>query len=316
MDFLLELLLTALLALLFSFLIAKLVSMAADNTDAQNVSQNIAGDATKEDTQYRDMLQADRFQSDHRVQFLAKEEAQIVDQFVKIENSVKKDLVIEAESTELPPQEISEVVDDHLVEENVELSAEKDIIIEESNSEVKRLFDEKEIKIDSEDDDDDDDWEGIERSELENIFAEASKFMEDEDLGSAGSDVGMELYALHKIATEGPCREQPPMPLKVAARAKWNAWQRLGNMTPEVAMEQYVAIVSDKVPHWNEDKVVGDGKPEPVEVTTVEVVTSDQSISSFNHPNYTEHSKSADDISGAGKDDLNAGPILEDLGKE
>ncbi|KAJ6878654.1 acyl-CoA-binding domain-containing protein 3-like [Populus alba x Populus x berolinensis] len=73
---------------------------------------------------------------------------------------------------------------------------------------------------------DDDDWEGIERSELEKIFGEAAKFVEesgnkDERLASVGSDLQMELYGLHKIATEGPCREQPPMALKVSARAKW-----------------------------------------------------------------------------------------------
>lgn len=33
-----------------------------------------------------------------------------------------------------------------------------------------------------------------------------------------------------------------------------NAWQKLGNLSPETAMEQYIAIVSDKVPGWMENK--------------------------------------------------------------
>lgn len=32
-----------------------------------------------------------------------------------------------------------------------------------------------------------------------------------------------------------------------------NAWQSLGNMSPDAAMEQYVALLSDKVPGWMED---------------------------------------------------------------
>ncbi|KAJ8762451.1 hypothetical protein K2173_007890 [Erythroxylum novogranatense] len=119
----------------------------------------------------------------------------------------------------------------------------------------------EEKKVEIEIDDADDDWEGIERSELEKTFGEAVKFMENN--GKVTSDVQMELYGLHKIATEGSCHEQPPMALKVSARAKWNAWQRLGNMNPEMAMEQYIALVSNKVPDWIEHKQhIGDERPE------------------------------------------------------
>lgn len=78
------------------------------------------------------------------------------------------------------------------------------------------------------DDSEDDDWEGIERSELENDFAAAVKFVEsqfgakgDDRLVNAGSGVQMELFGLHKVATEGPCYESQPMALKLSARAKW-----------------------------------------------------------------------------------------------
>ncbi|XP_048322595.1 acyl-CoA-binding domain-containing protein 3 [Ziziphus jujuba] len=118
-------------------------------------------------------------------------------------------------------------------------------------------------------DSEDDDWEGIERSEWENDFAAAVKFVEsqtgakgDDRLVDAGSDVQMELYGLHKVATEGPCYESQPMALKLSARAKWNAWQRLGNMSPEMAMEQYITILSDNIPGWREDHLAGEDKPE------------------------------------------------------
>ncbi|XP_043809321.1 acyl-CoA-binding domain-containing protein 3 isoform X3 [Manihot esculenta] len=108
----------------------------------------------------------------------------------------------------------------------VEFSVEKDVVEESEEIRVVKSrgtekAEVKKIEIDS----DEDDWEGIERSELEQVFAKAVKFVEHRDkdggLTSAGNDVQMELYGLHKIATEGPCREQPPMALKVTARAKW-----------------------------------------------------------------------------------------------
>ncbi|OVA17077.1 Acyl-CoA-binding protein [Macleaya cordata] len=103
---------------------------------------------------------------------------------------------------------------------------------------------------------DEEDWEGIERSDIENIFGAASTFVSSGDnnelLSKLGSDVQMQLYGLHKVATEGPCYEPQPLALMVSSRAKWHAWQRLGNMSPEVAMEQYTALLSESVPGWME----------------------------------------------------------------
>ncbi|PSS19716.1 Acyl-CoA-binding domain-containing protein [Actinidia chinensis var. chinensis] len=122
--------------------------------------------------------------------------------------------------------------------------------------------DEKEVLVG--DEEADDDWEGIERSELEEVFAAAANYVasggkDDDRLSNMGSDVQMQLYGLHKVAMEGPCYEPQPMALMISSRAKWNAWKRLGNMNPEVAMEQYIALLSDKVPEWMEGKSSGDG---------------------------------------------------------
>lgn len=79
-------------------------------------------------------------------------------------------------------------------------------------------------------DDEDDDWEGIERSDLDKVFAEAVNYVEyggkgkgkDNDrLAKLLSNVQMQLYGLHKVAVEGPCHEPQPMALKVSSRAKW-----------------------------------------------------------------------------------------------
>ncbi|KAK6115961.1 hypothetical protein DH2020_008230 [Rehmannia glutinosa] len=155
----------------------------------------------------------------------------------------------------------------------------KSVILDEDKNEVKLddddiITDQKEenevvgfgdnegkVRIDSVVDDDDD-WEGIERSELEKVFAEAVNYLEyggkgkdkeDDQLAKLSSDVQMELYGLHKVAVEGPCHEPQPMALKVSARAKWNAWQRLGSMSEEAAMEQYIKVLSDSIPNWMHD---------------------------------------------------------------
>lgn len=104
---------------------------------------------------------------------------------------------------------------------------------------------------------DEEEWEGIERSELEKEFGRARDFVEcgekEVRFAMVGSNVMMELYGLQKVAMEGPCHEPQPMALKLSARAKWNAWQRLGNMSPEEAMERYIALLSNSFPGWMDD---------------------------------------------------------------
>ncbi|GAA0172545.1 transfer/carrier protein [Lithospermum erythrorhizon] len=106
-------------------------------------------------------------------------------------------------------------------------------------------------------DEEDDDWEGIERTELEKVFAEAVNYVEfglqgkdDHQLAKLGSEVQMQLYGLHKIAVQGSCHQAQPMALNFFARAKWNAWQKLGTMTPEVAMEEYIKLLTKNFPEW------------------------------------------------------------------
>ncbi|XP_010439069.1 PREDICTED: acyl-CoA-binding domain-containing protein 3-like [Camelina sativa] len=144
---------------------------------------------------------------------------------------------------------------------------EDEVRVEETNTVAETEIDTKgegddeekeELSIEEDDDDDDDDWEGIERSELEKSFAAAANLLEEsgksEDIGAESK---MDLYGLHKIATEGPCREPQPMAVMVSARAKWNAWQKLGNMSQEDAMEQYLALVSKEVPGLMTGHTVG-----------------------------------------------------------
>ncbi|XP_042424710.1 acyl-CoA-binding domain-containing protein 3-like [Zingiber officinale] len=99
-----------------------------------------------------------------------------------------------------------------------------------------------------------DEWEGIERSDTEKLFRTASEFVGSDVGGEAVSklsnEVQMQLYGLHKVATEGPCNEPQPLVLMMSARAKWHSWQQLGNMNPEAAMEQYINLLTESIPEW------------------------------------------------------------------
>ncbi|KAK9075236.1 hypothetical protein SSX86_003557 [Deinandra increscens subsp. villosa] len=116
--------------------------------------------------------------------------------------------------------------------------------------------DKSEITSDDDDDDDDsdDDWEGVESTELDEAFSAATAFVAataaDRSSQKVSNDLQLQLYGLYKIATEGPCSVPQPSAIKMTARAKWNAWQKLGAMPPEEAMLQYLEIITELYPTW------------------------------------------------------------------
>ncbi|CAL9213569.1 unnamed protein product [Arabidopsis halleri] len=102
--------------------------------------------------------------------------------------------------------------------------------------------------------DDDDDWEGVESTELDEAFSAATAFVaaaaSDRLSPKVSNELQLQLYGLYKIATEGPCTAAQPSALKMTARAKWQAWQKLGAMPPEEAMEKYIELVTQLYPAW------------------------------------------------------------------
>ncbi|XP_031382929.1 acyl-CoA-binding domain-containing protein 1-like isoform X2 [Punica granatum] len=102
--------------------------------------------------------------------------------------------------------------------------------------------------------DSDSDWEGVESTELDEVFSAATAFVAaaaaDRLSQKVSNDVQLQLYALYKIATEGPCSTPQPSALKLTARAKWQAWNKLGAMPPEDAMQKYIDIVTELYPTW------------------------------------------------------------------
>ncbi|KAF3332246.1 acyl-CoA-binding domain-containing protein 3-like protein [Carex littledalei] len=99
-------------------------------------------------------------------------------------------------------------------------------------------------------------WEGVERSGIEGLFSEAVKFtggdVGKEKVGKLAREMQLRLHGLYKVATEGPCYQPQPMAIKLTSRSRWNAWQKLGDMNPTVAMERYVTLLQECIPDWNE----------------------------------------------------------------
>ncbi|XP_065688193.1 enoyl-CoA delta isomerase 2 isoform X1 [Patagioenas fasciata] len=62
-----------------------------------------------------------------------------------------------------------------------------------------------------------------------------------------GNETKLKLYALFKQATEGPCNSPKPGMLDFVKKAKWDAWNSLGNLSQDDAREKYTELVSGLV---------------------------------------------------------------------
>lgn len=112
-----------------------------------------------------------------------------------------------------------------------------------------------------------DDWEGVESTELEELFGAASTYvatMVTVPGVKPSSDAMLQLYAYYKIATEGPCSTSQPNAWQPTARAKWNAWQKLGNMPQEEAMQKYVGVLTAINPTWHQSQEKKGDRPKDI----------------------------------------------------
>ncbi|KAG8039566.1 hypothetical protein G9C98_008209 [Cotesia typhae] len=53
-------------------------------------------------------------------------------------------------------------------------------------------------------------------------------------------ELQLRFYAYYKQAMEGPCQQPKPAFWEVVKKAKWDAWMKLGNMSRQEAMNNYV----------------------------------------------------------------------------
>ncbi|XP_041269190.1 enoyl-CoA delta isomerase 2 isoform X2 [Onychostruthus taczanowskii] len=62
-----------------------------------------------------------------------------------------------------------------------------------------------------------------------------------------GNEAKLKLYGLFKQATEGPCNAPKPGMLDFVKKAKWDAWNSLGNLSQDDARQKYAELVSSLV---------------------------------------------------------------------
>ncbi|XP_074582187.1 uncharacterized protein LOC141838566 isoform X2 [Curcuma longa] len=291
MDFYQELLLTGLISVLIAFLIGKIASIPVDDdeeeTDLASPAHIAAGSsayavsvhpiagkeiernsppgvASPSGVSFDDSDQAESLCFEVEPQRLDLEKEEFSKE-VEVDASKMDESSTEKVGDFVNKEEIS--VRDEKVEEKVlESGGETEVENEDASA-----MDEKDgLLLHGEDD-----WEGIECSDLEKLFGVAAEFVASEKGGNAvcklSNKVQLQLYGLHKVATEGPCYEPKPMALMVAARSKWHAWQRLGNMSPETAMEEYISLLTNSIPGWMAQPKDNDCKdPVAVDISQVD----------------------------------------------
>ncbi|PIA48889.1 hypothetical protein AQUCO_01300054v1 [Aquilegia coerulea] len=195
---------------IFSFIVAKLISIAVSYKD----NNNNANTSTTTDTNTRVSIQEN-----------------ISDSF-------------DSSSIDPKPKSI----------ETSSQNQEETVVVVDDDNKNKVIDEKKKKKSIASDDDDDDDWEGVEYTELDEIFSAATAFVaasaSDRLAQKVSNEKQLQLYGFYKIATEGPCNTPQPSALNMSARAKWNAWQKLGSMSPEEAMQMYIQLVCELYPSW------------------------------------------------------------------
>lgn len=81
---------------------------------------------------------------------------------------------------------------------------------------------------------------------IEEIKAEFSKAVEEirksEKNDSINNDTKLKFYSYYKQATVGKCNVPQPWAFNVIERAKWDAWNNLGNMSKDIAMVKYCEL--------------------------------------------------------------------------
>jgi len=86
-------------------------------------------------------------------------------------------------------------------------------------------------------------------SELSEMFQRAADHLK-LIIGKLETGQLLKLYGFYKQATEGKCNIPKPHWYEMQAKQKWEAWQALGDMTPEAAMKSYIQLISELDHGW------------------------------------------------------------------
>jgi len=71
-------------------------------------------------------------------------------------------------------------------------------------------------------------------------------------VGALPDAAKLRLYGLYKAATEGRCSTPKPGMLDFKGRAKWDAWNAVGDIDAEEAMMLYADVLTEAAPGWED----------------------------------------------------------------
>lgn len=102
-------------------------------------------------------------------------------------------------------------------------------------------------------------------------FARATKYIERNHDQFEQKEL-LKFYGFYKQATSGKCNVPKPGIFNISGKAKWSAWNELGDMTKESAMRGYIQQLNGSKPEWDQGATDGDGF-KPKEASWVSVST-------------------------------------------
>lgn len=70
----------------------------------------------------------------------------------------------------------------------------------------------------------------------------------------------LSFYGLYKQGTVGPCNTSKPGIFSIQARAKWNAWNDLKDMSKQDAMASYITKLTEIEPNWDDSNLLEEGE--------------------------------------------------------
>lgn len=87
--------------------------------------------------------------------------------------------------------------------------------------------------------------------DLESRFEKAAKHLQMIAANLESTSL-LELYGLYKQATCGPCNTSQPSWFNLTAKRKWEAWNNLGDLCRDDAMQKYVVALTTVDPDWED----------------------------------------------------------------
>lgn len=116
--------------------------------------------------------------------------------------------------------------------------------------------------------------EDLATTDIERRFHQATSYLPNIVAALETTDL-LQFYALFKQSIIGPCNVPRPNIFSPQARSKWTAWNELGEMSKEAAMQRYVDKLNDLDPDWVDSHRSQDGRRRPAWVAVSTLFSRD-----------------------------------------